>query len=220
MDYTVSKLSWSSSIKNYFLKASQHTKHNHRVYVLSWGIYSQVCLLVLDKAHTITLFWVHPQKLRGGGMSHKERVAFGVMKNEGTEGGKVNSQGHVSLIDSIPRDCGRIRDRQAASIGKIWNFKIQKGRFLGQCQPGTTDWSSDRKALFGSATGLTNFPWCLPKTAHLGCPALLLWEQKWVIKHPKTWILSLSVLINKISKITPTLQYLCKLMRFHEKHSL
>lgn len=63
-------------------------------------------------------------------MSHEERVAFGVMKNEGTEGGKINSQGHVSPIDSTPRDCGWIRDRQAASIGKIWNFKTQKGRFL------------------------------------------------------------------------------------------
>lgn len=153
-------------------------------------------------------------------MSHEERVAFGVMKYEGTEGGKINSQGHVSPIDSTPRDCGRIRYRQAASRGKIWNFKTQKGWFLRQCRPGTTGWSSDRKPLFGSAIGLINFPWCLPKTAHLECLALLLWEQKWVIKHPKIWILSLSVLINRISKITLTLQYLCKLMRFHEKHSL
>lgn len=45
------------------------------------------------------------------------------MKNEGNEGGKINSQGHISPIDSTPRYCGRIRDRQAASMGKISNFR-------------------------------------------------------------------------------------------------
>lgn len=65
-------------------------------------------------------------------------VVFGVQKNEGTEGRKIYSQEIVGLTPKIcfthgypSRDCGKIRDRKTASVGKIQNFKVRKGRFLG-----------------------------------------------------------------------------------------
>lgn len=103
----------------------------------------------------------------------KGYLAIGAGKTERTDGWNRSSQKKPDLLREhlLPIDIyakGLWEDQgQNGSFNRLQLQNSERG-FLGWCLPGRIGWSSDSQALFGSATGLTIFPWYLPKT--LLCP--------------------------------------------------